>query len=69
MRVFYHIKQLGLIFSQNGRSSKHVESILSIPYRDWVAHCFKLAIAQCVVLAEQTHQATEVPIQWQSVSF
>ena len=78
MRVFYHIKQLGLIFlengktgffSQNRRSSKHVESILSIPYRDRVAHCFKLAIAQSAVLAEQTHQATEVPIQWQSVSF
>ena len=25
-----------------------------------MAHCFKLAIAQCVVLAEETHQATEV---------
>ena len=34
-----------------------------------MAHCFKLAIAQCAVLAEQTHQAAEVPIQWQSVSF
>ena len=58
-----------LFFSETGRSSKHVESILSIPYRDRVAHCFKLAIAECAVLAEQTHQATEVPIQWQSVSF
>ena len=64
MRVFYHIKQSGLIFLekrknwilfffQNGRSSKHVESTLSIPYRDRVAHCFKLAIAQCAALAEQ----------------
>ena len=74
MRVFYHLKQLGLIFLENGktgffsffqhgRSSKHVESVLSIPYRDRVAHCFKLAITQCAVLAEQTHQTTEVAIQ------
>ena len=44
--------QKGLIFLQNGktaffcflseRSSKHVESILSTPYRGCVAHCFKL---------------------------
>ena len=46
-----------------------LKAYYQIPYRDRVAHCFKLAIAQCAVLAEQTHQATEVPIQWQSVSF
>ena len=32
-----------------------------------MAHCFKLAFGQCAVVAEQTHQATEVPIQWKSV--
>ena len=78
MRMFYHIKQLGLIFLKNGKTGffsflRMGEAVsmlkLSIPYRDRVAHCFKLAIAQCAVLAEQTHQATEVPIQWQSVSF
>ena len=53
MRVLYHIKQLGLIswktekldsFLRMGEAVKHVESILSIQYRDRVAHCFKLAM-------------------------
>ena len=40
-----HFFQKGLIFLDSGKTGffcKHVESILSIPYRGRVAHCSKL---------------------------
>ena len=50
------------LFSLNGRSSKHVESILSIPYGGRVAHCFKL-LHHVPYWQNNTNQATEFQIQ------
>ena len=54
--------KLDSLFSQSGKSSKHVESVLSIPYRGRVSHRFKL-LHNVPYWQNNPNQATEVPIQ------
>ena len=82
MRMFItssnRYSQKDLIFLENGKTGffsflrmGEAVSMLKVYYQFHIetGWLFKPAIAQCAVLAEQTHKATEIPIQWQSVSF